>query len=248
MVDIPRQEILVNPNYSSSFICDHRVQCIQQGLGCSVEWPDLDRRNLVSTGTGPSHQLPGVIGSVSSIASIREDLVRYSSALPFGQCNSSNIHQPERRHSLQTAVPTSNHNLELVHGKEYLCHGRTLAGSLQYNSGRGATHSPGSLRLDAQLACISENSGNSGPFGGGPVCLLPDQTTSSLLQLESRPGSHGDRCIHAELVSTTRVCQSSMVFDSPLSLQGENTISMSSVNHSPNLGFQSCWNSWRTIL
>ena len=52
------------------------------------------------------------------------------------------------------------------------------------------------------------------------------------LQLESRPGSHGDRCIHAGLVSTTTVCQSSMVLDSPLSLQGENAISTSSVNHS----------------
>ena len=113
-----------------------------------------------------------------------------------------------------------------------ISHSRTLAGSPQYNSGRGVTHSPGSLRLNAQPACISENPGNNGPSGSGPVCLSPDQTTSSLLQLESRPGSHGDRCIHAGLVSTTRVCQSSMVLDSPLSLQGENAISTSSVNHS----------------
>ena len=36
----------------------------------------------------------------------------------------------------------------------------------------------------------------------------------------------------AVLVSTMKVCQSSIVLDSPLPLQGENAISMSSVNHS----------------
>ena len=75
-------------------------------MGCSVKQPYSDKKNLVSTGTGASHQLPGVTGSVSSIASIWEDLDGYSSALPFGQCNSSNIHQPEKRHSLQTAAIT----------------------------------------------------------------------------------------------------------------------------------------------
>jgi len=109
----------------------------------------------------------------------------------------------------------------------YLTDGRILARSSQYNSGPGVTHSPGLLQLDTQPSCISENPGNDGPPGGGPVCL-----TSSLLQLESRPRSHGNRCINAGLVSTTRVCQSTVVLDSPLSIQGENAISTGSVNHS----------------
>jgi len=187
-------------------------------MGCSVKWPDSNRNNLVSTGKGTSHQLSGVTCSVSSNANVREDLDRYSSALPFGQCNSSNVHQPERKHSLQTAVPTSNHNLELVHCKEYLTDSRILAGSPQYNSGPEVTHSPGSLQLNAQPACISENPGNDEPPGGRPVCLSSDLTTSPLLQLESQPRSHGSRCIHAGLVSTTRVCQSTVVLDSLLCL------------------------------
>ena len=232
MVDIPRQEVPVNSSRSTSPIHNNRVRCIQQGLGCSAEWPDSDRRSMVSAGTGASHQLPGVASSISSLAGIWEDLDRHSGALPLGQCDGCDIHQPEGGHCLQAAVPVSNHNLELVHCEENHTHSRTPTWSPQYNSGPGVTFSPRPLRLDAQSRNISENPGNDGATEGRPVCLSPDQTTSSILQLESRSGSLGDGCIHAGLVTTAGLCQSTMVFNPSLSLQGKNTISTSSVDHS----------------
>ena len=187
---------------------------------------------MVSTGTGASHQLPGIASSICSLAGIREDLDRHSGSLLLGQCDSCHIHQSEGRHCLQSAVPISNHNLELVHCKENHTHSRTPTGSPQYNSRPGITFCPRPLQLDAQSRNISENPGNDGAPGGGLVCLLPDQTASSVLQLESRSRSFRDRCIHAGLVTTVGLCQSTMVFNPLLSLQGKITISTSSVDHS----------------
>ena len=142
MVDIPRQEIPVNPCCPTSPICDNRVRCIQPGLGCRIEWPDQDRRHLVSTGTGTSHQLPGAVSSVPSPASIWEDLDRRSGALLLGQRDGSDIHQSQGRHCLQPSVPVSNHNLELVHCKEHLAHSGAPAWSPQCNSESGVTFNP----------------------------------------------------------------------------------------------------------
>ena len=119
-----------------------------------------------------------------------------------------------------------NHNLELVHCKEHLTHSGAPTWSPRCNSGPGVMLSPRLLRLDAQSRHFSENQGNDGAPGGGLVCFSPDQTTFPVLQLANRPGSHSDRCIHAGLVTTVGLCQSTMVFDSSLSLKGEDSISI----------------------
>ena len=54
-----------------------------------------------------------------------------------------------------------------------------------------------------------------------------------LLQLESWPRSYADRCIHAGPVSSTTVCQSTVVLDSPLFLRGDNAFSIASVKEDP---------------
>jgi len=158
------------------------------------------------TGTGASYQLSGVTGSISSIASVWEYLDRYSSALPSGQCNSSNIHQPE---SLQTAVPTSNHNLELVHCKEYFTDSRTLAGSPQYNNKPGVKHSPGITAI----GCVFQET-----MAPLEVDLFSSRLTRQLPHIYSWGADPEAMTTDAFMVSTTRICQSTMVFDSPLCL------------------------------
>ena len=232
MVDILGQEFPVNPNCPSTSFSVNRVRCIQQGLGCCAKCPDPNWGYLVSAGTGAPHQLPGAISSIPSLASVRENLGKHGGTLPLGQCDGSNIHKSEGRHSLQTVVPTSNHNLELVCCKEHLAHGGTSAGASQYNSRPGVTLSPRSLRLDAQSRHFSEDPGIDRATGSGFVCLPPDQTTSPILQLETRPGSHSDRCIPPGLVTTAGLCQPTLVFNSSLPLQSEKGISTGSVDHS----------------
>ena len=175
LVAIHGQEVRVKPHCTNSPICDYRVRCIQQGLGCSTEWSDLNRRCLVSRGEETSHQLPGTAGSISSSPSIREELDECNNSSPFGQCSGSNIHQPERRHYLHPLVPISNHSVDLVHVQEPHTHCRTPPGSPQYDSRPGVLVSSRPLRLDAEPKHVSENKGEAWAPGGGLICLSPDQ-------------------------------------------------------------------------
>ena len=55
--------------------------------------------------------------------------------------------------------------------------------------------------------------------GSGFICISPDKTASSLLQLEARPRSRDNRCIYAELGNLSVVCRFPMVSDTPLPCQ-----------------------------
>ena len=68
--------------------------------------------------------------------------------------------------------------------------------------------------------------------GSGPVCFSPGQATATILQLESRSGSSSDGCLHAGLVTTSGLCQPTLVPDPPVFLQGKNAISTSKADNS----------------
>ena len=232
MVAIAGQEVTVKPYRTNSPVCDNRVRRIQQGLGSSTGWPNSNRRCLVSGGGEPPHQLSGIAGSVSSPPSLREELDGYNSPLPFRQCNCSNLYQSEGRYHLCPAVPVSNNCVDLVRFQEHHTHCRTPPGSPQHDSRSRITDTSGSLRLDAEPECISENKGGDGAPGGGLICFETNQATTPILQLESRSRSSSDGCLHAGLVTTPGLCQSTLVLDPSVPLQGENAIGASSVNNS----------------
>ena len=159
---------------------------------------------MISAGTGASHQLPGVVNSISSLAGIREDLNRHSSALLLGQCDSCDIHQPEGRHCLQSAFQLAITIWNWCIARKIILTAEHLLGHL--NTIVDQESCSVQDRCDWILN-PSENSENDGAPGGGLVYLSPDQTTSSVLQLESQSISLGDRCIHAGLVTTAGLCQ-----------------------------------------
>ena len=84
-------------------------------------------------------------------------------------------------------------------------------------SGRsGVQNSEGSLRLDAEPQCIQANSSTNGSLRGGFVCISPNQTTTTVLQLEAGSRSRGSGCVQSGLVSSKGFCQPSVVPDSSL--------------------------------
>ena len=124
------------------------------------------------------------------------------------------------------------HHVDLVClQKHYAQRGAPLK-SPQHNSRSQISVNSGSLQLDAEPEGISENERENGPLGSGPVCFSPDQATATILQLKSRSRSSSDRHLHAGLVTTLGLCQSTLVPDPPVSLQGKNTVSVSSVDNS----------------
>ena len=221
MVELTEQEGFINPCYTTSTISDHRVRCIQPGLGCCTGGINPDWRSLDGRGSNASYQLPGTASSVSCDQGIWKGPERHSSPTPYGQYNSSFICQSLGRYNLSQAVQISHHNVDLVHFSEHYIDSRTPSRPPQCDSRPGIEASQKPLRLDAQSPCLSEDSGEYGTAGGRSICLSPDKATTTLLQLEGRPRGSSHRCIHAGLVSPERICKPTLVPDQSLPLQGE---------------------------
>ena len=187
MVELTEQEGFINPCYTTSTISDHRVGCIQQGLGCCTGGANPDWRSLVGRGSSTSYQLSETASSLSCDQGIWEGLERHSSPTLYGQYNSSFICQSQGRYNLSEAVQTSHHNVDLVSFSEHHIDSRTPSRSSQCDSRPGIAAGQGPLRLDAQSPCLSEDPGEHRATGGRSVCLLPDKAITTLLQLEGRP-------------------------------------------------------------
>ena len=63
------------------------------------------------------------------------------------------------------------------------------------------------------------------------ICVMPNRTTSKVLQLEARPGDREDRFLHPKLVDHQVLYQSSMVPVSSVSVIGKMTDGEDSGNH-----------------
>ena len=76
-------------------------------------------------------------------------------------------------------------------------------------------------RLETSSQAVQGNRPAVGPPGGGPVCISVIQSTSALLQLETRSSGRSNRCIQSTVATIQRVCEPSMVPDRQSSLSGE---------------------------
>ena len=128
-------------------------------------------------------------------------------------------------------MPTSNNNLDLVCRAKHYSPSRASSRPTELSGRPGVQNSEGSLRLEAEAICVPSNSGSDGPSESGLICITSDKSTSSLLQLETRPRSRGNRCLHAELGSLLGVCQLTVVPDTSLPCQSEKTSSKDSTSN-----------------
>ena len=92
--------------------------------GSSAEWSVT---HMVPRGSNPSHQLSRVAGCLPSIW---EDLAEQHSLTENGQCYGSELYTPCKLgggYSVQSPVPTSNNDLDLVYREEYHSPSRTYS-------------------------------------------------------------------------------------------------------------------------
>ena len=66
-------------------------------------------------------------------------------------------------------------------------------------------------RLDASPSPILSDQQKVWPIGSRSFCITADTPIGSILQLEARFSSRGNRCLHPDLNSVTGICQSPMV-------------------------------------
>ena len=130
---------------------------------------------MVSRGSISPHKLPGVAGSLLGNQGFREDMAEYDSLTVSGQCHSSELHKPEREHSVENAVPTSNNNLDLVYRMEHYSPSRASSQPTELPGRPRVQNSEGSLQLEAEAICVPSNSGSDGPSGSGLICIMSEK-------------------------------------------------------------------------
>jgi len=170
---------------------------------------------MVSRGSNPSHKLPGVASCLPSDQGIQEDLAEPNRLTANGQCYGSELHKSEGGYGVQSPVPTSNSNLDLVHREEYHSPSRGFAGPIEHSGRRGVQNSEGSLRLEAEPTGVSAYRYGIGATESGFVCFTTDKAASPILQLETGSRIRGYRRFYAEMGGHSRVCQPPMVPDTP---------------------------------
>ena len=198
---------------------DNRVRCLECGVG-SPMWGHQHGRELVNRRGSPTHQLSGVNGCLPG----SQDLCQQPDGidpLENGQCICSELHQPEGRHTLNSAVQPGSGNMGVVSRETDIIAGRASARNPQHGSRYRIQSNEGSMRLDDQPICIPTNPAGNGSLPNRPICITTDQTTDSVLQLETRPRGRGNRCLHTELGTSEGLCQPSLVSDLSLSEQSK---------------------------
>ena len=108
---------------------------------------------------------------------------------------------------------------------------RTSTRQPQLGCGLRVQNDGRSVRLDDKFKGVSANSPIAKPTTNRPVCILPDKTTASLLQLEARPRSRGDRYFYSELGPSKGICQPPMVSDFSVSEPNKTTTCKSTASN-----------------
>ena len=116
-----------------------------------------------------------------------------------GQRDSSNILQQEGRNKVPLAVAASKEDVDLVHGEEHICGGRPHSWGGKHDSRRRITGTKGSLGLKTESETGQNGSAEVRSSGDRPVCIQDLHTASTFLQLKTRSGSGGHRCIQPAL-------------------------------------------------
>ena len=201
--------------------CDHQIRCIPPGMGSCMQ-RHQDGRTLEPLGTGNAHKLPRITDSNPGNQNLLEGSSRSISVVTAGQSDSCSIHQQHGR----TVSP------QLTDLAKALW---MPVGFVQGHCSECGTHSGGPERcgrcriqvhdrqdrLKTSSQAVQGNRPTVGPPGGGPVCISAIQSTSVLLQLETRSSGRSNRCIQPTVATIQRVCESPMVPDRQGSFSSE---------------------------
>ena len=210
-----------------------RIGCFNPRLGSVLPehkhgWP------LVCAGKDQPHQLPRTASSYAGTENIREEPNGGVSLAQDRQHHSSGLHQQPRGHSLQDTGYPNKGPVDVVSGKEHSHPSTTPTRCPELQGGHRVQNPQGSVRLEPGQGHFLKNKRAIWPNRSGPICIQTDQSVPSLFQLAARSICRGDRCLPTGLVINTRLCQSSVEYDT--SSHHENTITESRCDPSnPNM-------------
>ncbi|XP_078531594.1 uncharacterized protein LOC144818244 isoform X1 [Lissotriton helveticus] len=169
-------------------------------LGCAV-WRVFHRRQLVSSGTAASHQLPRTPGRLLCGPVLHQRLSSCLSPVEDGQCVGCAVHKPSRGHTLQGVSDHGKTVLGILPGVSDLGDGGVSP--RERESGGGLA-----LPLPSRFQCLEAGSGDFPPPAGEmgsllsrTLCVPSRSAAFPVLQLEAGSSGCGVRCVQSGLES-----------------------------------------------
>ena len=187
---------------------------------------------MVSTRSSLSYKLLRTNGSIPGSEKNCQGLESVHNLVQVRQCNSGDVPQPEGWCTLQSVLQPSIGDLGLVSNPGDRINSRTSPRPGQHNSRLGIQDKPRSKRLETQFISIPSPQSTDGTTGSRSVCIMPHSTPPTLLQLATRSGGRGNRCLHTELGSTQGIRQPTLVPHQQESGANNPTGSKNSVDYS----------------
>ena len=106
--------------------------------------------------------------------------------------------------------PVLARSLGLVSTTQDSCESQVPTRHIEHSGRQGVPSDGGPSRLETRSPSVLHNKSVEGPTGSGPICLPVVNTTSQVLQLETRPTSGGIGCIYPGLQQSEGICLPSL--------------------------------------
>ena len=212
MVGRTRARIRRSPSCPPLGRHDTDNRCLKIWLGSNRSGKKY--REYVDSGREESpHKLPRDESSSTGLANLCLDKTEYSHPVADRQLISHCIHKPQRGNAFQSPVRFGSRDLGVVFDSQDNNSCGTHSRSVQHCSGCRVETEFRAKRLEATQGSFRSTSESMGSSQCGPVCSEAQQTTASLFQLQTRPGSGGSGCPGSVLVGSESLCFSPICSD-----------------------------------
>lgn len=125
--------------------------------------------------------------------------------------------------------------MDVVSGEEHKGESLISPRNGEYASWWGVKDYEGSLQLDAKPTDILKDSESTGTGRDRPICISPNNTAATILQLEARPTTSCNGCSATELGWFKNICQLTLKLDGQDPIKGPKRISGGNVTDSTSI-------------
>ncbi|KAM8971981.1 uncharacterized protein RCH25_017586 [Pelodytes ibericus] len=168
----------------------------------------IHRWMLVSARKQPAYQLPGASGWRICSTEFRTDVSKLLHTVASGQHRCSPLHQPPGWHEIPGTIPSSYNLLDLLPRTQHIGASGTYSRPIQCGRRLEFPTLHRLQRLAAPPIPIPQIGTSLGSLIYRPLRLSPEHATTTFLQLETRSGGSGDRCVPATVASEQALCVS----------------------------------------
>ena len=171
---------------------------------------------MVSRGISSPHKLSRTSGWGICCQDLCERQSSNASPPVNGQFDCHPLHKQNGGHEIPCSGTSGIRLMGVVPAPQYPHRGSVFTRGTKYPSRPRVSGIFRPSRLETGPLVVQGTKSGLGPLGGGPVCLSPFDSTSTVLQLETRPSVGGSGCVFPGLEQSEGICIPSLCSSRPM--------------------------------